>query len=151
MKLTIKRTQSSHLDFITLVNELNAELAEMNGEEDRFFNQFNKVNNLQHVAIAYLNDDAIACGAFKVHSPDTIEIKRMYVLQTQRNQGVAQEVLKFLESWASELGFKNAILETGNPHAVKLYKKCGYEIIPNYDQYIGIESSICMRKEIEMM
>jgi len=30
--------------------------------------------------------------------------------------------------------------------AIAMYKKNGFKIIPNYGQYINIESSICMQK-----
>jgi len=55
-----------------------------------------------------------------------------------------------LESWASELNFKYCVLETGKrqPEAIALYKKNGYQIIPNYGQYHGIENSICFQKTV---
>jgi hypothetical protein len=35
------------------------------------------------------------------------------------------------------------------PEAAILYKKQGYQVIPNYGQYIGMEeTSICMKKEL---
>lgn len=149
MNIKIIRTNSTHFDFSSLVTLLNMELAEMNGEQDSFFNQFNNVNVLNHVVIAYHDEVAVGCGAFKPYSENTVEIKRMFVSKSMRGQGVAQEVLNNLESWANELGYKEAILETGNPVAVCLYKKCNYEVIPNYDQYIGVESSVCMKKNFK--
>ena len=41
-------------------------------------------------------------------------------------------------------GFNPVRLES----AIALYKKSGYEIIANYGQYIGVESSVCMKKRI---
>ena len=59
-------------------------------------------------------------------------------------------VLKELEDWAKEMGFKKCVLETGkrNPEALALYKKKGYQTTPNYGQYKGIENSVCFEKNL---
>ena len=59
-------------------------------------------------------------------------------------------VLKELENWTQESGFKNCILETSikQPEAIAFYKKNLYEQIPNYGQYIGIENSVCFKKSL---
>ena len=74
----------------------------------------------------------------------------MFVLPERRGNGIAGSVLTELESWAGELDFSECILETGwkQPEAVRLYQKSGYEIIPNYGQYAGVENSVCMRKSM---
>ena len=61
---------------------------------------------------------------------------------------IGAQILSELERWASELGYAATILETGHRQvaAVTLYKNSGYEVIPNYDQYVGIDNSICMKK-----
>jgi len=42
-------------------------------------------------------------------------------------------------------------LETSNQltNAISLYQKSGYEVIPNYGQYIDVESSVCMKKKLK--
>ena len=61
-------------------------------------------------------------------------------------------ILAELESWAGEIGFTECILETGHRQqsAVRLYQREGYNVIPNYDQYAGVDSSVCMKKEISL-
>ena len=56
-----------------------------------------------------------------------------------------------MEKWAVELKFTSLIMETAkvNARAVGLYLKNGYEIIPNYGQYAGVESSVCMKKDLQ--
>ena len=148
MDIILFRTDSSHSDFLKLVNQLDLELENMNGESNEFFNQFNNIEKIKHVVIAYINGEAVGCGAFKPYIDETVEIKRMFVSINKRGLGTAKALLLALESWARELEYKEAILETGNPVAVKLYARCGYQVIPNYDQYIGIDSSICMKKNL---
>jgi GNAT superfamily N-acetyltransferase len=98
--------------------------------------------------VAYQDNVPAGCGAFKIFSENTVEIKRMFVDPQFRGMGIAQLILNELESWAVELGFATTVLETGQkqPEAIQLYHKAGYANIPNYGQYAGIENSICMQK-----
>jgi GNAT superfamily N-acetyltransferase len=146
--LQLKRTKSTDADFIHLVQLLDADLAVRDGAEHAFYAQFNKVHMIHHVVIAYENNTAAGCGAFKPFDTDSVEIKRMYVLPSHRNRGIAAAVLQQLEQWAAEEGYSAAVLETGKkqPEAIRLYEKCGYARIPNYGQYAGVENSVCMKK-----
>lgn len=51
---------------------------------------------------------------------------------------------------AREQGYRYLILESGEPlvAAMALYRKLGYEIIPNYGQYKDMPDSICMKKKL---
>lgn len=79
-----------------------------------------------------------------------MEVKRMFTLPEYRGNGFAVIILEELEKWAKESEYEKTVLETGKLQleAVALYKKCGYEIIPNYGQYIGVENSICFEKSL---
>jgi putative acetyltransferase len=56
-----------------------------------------------------------------------------------------------LEAWAAELSYEKCVLETGKKQveAIGLYQKNGYQKIPNYGQYIGVENSLCFEKKLE--
>ena len=144
------RTDSENKDFIALVKLLDAELAELDGDEHVFYAQLNKTDNIKHVIIAYENDRPISCGAIREYSSTTTEVKRMYTLPESRSKGIATKVLNELEKWASELSYQKCILETGwrQPDAIRLYEKNGYKRISNYGKYAGIENSVCFEKEI---
>lgn len=144
------RTDSDNSDFRELVGLLDRELQIRDGAEHSFYAQFNKIDKIREVVVAYENNQVVGCGAFKEFAPRVAEIKRMYVRENMRGRGIAGEILKELENWAKELNFTECILETGlkQPEAIALYRKSGYEIIPNYGQYEGIENSVCMRKVI---
>jgi putative acetyltransferase len=148
VKNILTRTDSENKDFQNLVVLLNEALAEINGDKNDFFMQFNRIDSLKNVVVAYENNIAIGCGAFKQFDEESVEIKRMYVLPNQRGKGVAVEILNELEAWAKEIGFTKYVLETSKvlTSAVRLYQKIGYQIIPNYGQYIGVETSVCMSK-----
>lgn len=149
--LKLIRTDSSNTDFIELIKYLDAYLAEKDGKDHAFYAQYNKVDRIKHIVVAYQNNKPIACGAIKEYTPDTMEVKRMYTSPQSRGQGIATNILTELEQWAAELGYKNCVLETGNKQteAIELYKKNGYQIIPNYGQYAGVENSLCFEKELK--
>jgi len=151
MNYTYRRVDSSDPDFQSLVRLLDAELAVYNGQKDEFYSQFNTIQYIKNaILLVGENELALACGAFKKYNDYTVEIKRMFVKPEYRRHGLGAKVLSQLERWAKELGFGNAILETGDflPGTVALYRKCGYEIIPNYDQYIGVVGSVCFKKTL---
>lgn len=150
MNFQFIRTDSSDENFVELVKLLDGELAVYNGERNDFFAQYNAIPDLNNVIVLFLDAIAVACGAFKPYDDHTVEIKRMYVRDEYRRQGLAVEVLQELEKWAKELNYTYAVLETGSflPGTVALYTKCGYDQIPNYGQYAGIEGSICFRKKL---
>ena len=63
--IKIIRTHSQHADFISLVGELNAYLAQIDGKEHDFYNQFNNIDVLGHVVVGYIDDRPVGCGAMK--------------------------------------------------------------------------------------
>jgi len=148
--IRLVRTDSSNPDFKNLVKHLDAYLADRDGDDHAFYDQYNKTDTIKHVVVAYENETAVGCGAFKKYEPGTAEIKRMFVPEEKRGMGIASKVLTELEKWAKEEGFDKTVLETvKDSGAVMLYKKSGYSIIPNYGQYTGMEKSCCMEKMIK--
>ena len=148
--LKLIRTDSTHPDFIELVKQLDAYLAELDGEEHAFYNKLNVITHIKQAVVVYENDKPLGCGAIRNFGTDSMEVKRMYTLPEMRGKGVAQMVLAELEKWAAELGYKKCILETGKrqPEAIRLYEKSGYKTIPNYGEYLNIENSVCFEKEL---
>jgi putative acetyltransferase len=149
--VNLVRTDSDNADFRELVALLDKDLQIRDGAEHSFYAQFNKIDKIREVVVAYENETAVGCGALKEYEPNVAEIKRMFVREGKRGRGIAGQILSELETWAKELNFTECILETGlkQPEAIRLYKKSGYEIIPNYGQYVNVANSVCMRKSIE--
>lgn len=147
---TVKKTSSSDADFQKLAWELDQDLAIKNGEKNVFFAQYNKSDELNHVLVAYIDEEPVGCGALKEYDRTIMEIKRMYVRPNHRGKGLSKAILMALTTWAKELGYLKCILETGEQmtEAIALYKRNGFEIIPNYGQYAKIEDSICFEKQL---
>ncbi len=148
--INLVRTNSDNSDFRELVILLDAELQIRDGDEHSFYAQFNKIDKIRHVVVAYEDGEAAGCGAIKEYAEGVTEIKRMFVRAERRGRGIAGKILAELETWAKGLKFSECILETGlkQLEAIALYQKSGYETIPNYGQYQGVENSVCMKKLI---
>lgn len=147
---TFERTDSKNTYFISLVKKLDSHLLIVNGKANSFFKEFNTIEDLQYVIVAYFNEIPIGCGALKVYNSEVLEVKRMYVLSEYRGNKIAENLLLNLEEWAIELNYKYCMLETGiqMKAAVLLYQKMGYSEISKYGQYVNVENSICFKKEL---
>jgi len=146
----IIRTTSENLQFRQLVVLLDGDLTSRYGELQKHYSQFNHIDFLDTVVIAYENEVAAGCGCFRNFAPETVEIKRMYVRPEFRGRGISRQLLAELEKWALEKGYMKSVLETGNlqTEAIHLYHHAGYTEIPNYGNYEGNETSICMSKKL---
>lgn len=149
--IAIKRTTSNNPDFENLVAQLDAYLAVLDGDDHEFYAQFNKSKLLKNAVVCYANDIPVGIGAYKEYDTAIVEIKRMYTLPEYRGKGIAKSILTELENWAKEENYNIAILETGHlqKDAIGLYQQLGYKVIENYGQYIGVENSICLSKNIK--
>jgi GNAT superfamily N-acetyltransferase len=145
------RTTSDNADFAQLIAALDEDLYQRNGEAQLKYRRFNKVDLIKHVVLVYVDGKPVGCGAFKKYDDESVEIKRMFVLPEMRGKQLAAQILQELENWAIDEGYCKAVLETGHKQteAIRLYTVAGYSLTENYGQYIGMEESICYRKELK--
>jgi putative acetyltransferase len=148
--LKIYRTTSNNKDFKNLLDDLNNDLRARYSNNEYKFDVDIKIDTLETVALASINDIVLGCGCFKEIKEDTVEIKRMFVNPYFRGYGVASAILEELTSWAKELYYSWAVLETGEqqPESIKLYSRHGFEIIDNFGPYVGLRGSVCMGKRL---
>lgn len=150
---TIKftRTTSADADFRKMVNALDDDLNQRNGDIQRQYDQYNKIDKINHAMVIYADGIPVGCGCFKPFDSETIEVKRMFVKPELRGRQLAARLLQELETWALEEGFTGAVLETGvrQVEAQRLYSIAGYSKTENYGQYIGMEDSLCYRKQLK--
>jgi GNAT superfamily N-acetyltransferase len=149
--IKIERTTSESKDFILLTKKLDQELKLIYGSTQEEFDQFNIIDNIETVIVAYIDNTAAGCGCFKTFDENTAELKRMFVDDQFRGNGIGAAILIELENWAKVIGYSSVVLETGTVQigAVTLYKKYGYSVIPNFDPYIGNGLSICLKKNLQ--
>ncbi len=146
--IKLARTNAQDPAFVNLVKQLDNDLAERDGREHDFYAQYNGLDSIRYVIVAYEDGEPVACGAIKPFDQERMEVKRMYTIPGSRSKGIAGRVLAELEQWSASLGYKGCILETGKrqPEAITLYLKNNYAVIPNYGQYAGVENSVCFEK-----
>lgn len=145
-------TDGCNKDFIELCHGLDDFLNQLvGGEENRAeYVQYNKLDDIHDVVVAYQEDEPIGCASFKRYHDECAEVKRVFVKEKYRGLGVSKQLMEILEKRAKEKGYKFFILESGDPlvAAMALYRKIGYEVIPNYGQYKNMPDSICMKKTL---
>lgn len=149
MTITIKEENPHSALSARLISELSNELGKRYGDDGTAAFTPDDVAIAKAVFIvAWLDDQAVGCGALRPHNDNTAEIKRMYVARNARRKGIAQKLLSALEDAARKFGYKRIILETGTrqPEAIGLYQKASYQEMDCYGQYIDDPLSICYEK-----
>lgn len=150
MNIKIIHTDSRNKDFIKLIKLLDDDLNGQYGELQKQYDKHNKVDYINDVVIIYDDEVPVACGGFKEHDSESVEMKRVFVKKENRRQGLSKKVINELEKLVQAKGYKYAVLETGKKQieAINLYKSSGYEMIENYGPYVGYENSICIKKDL---
>ena len=104
------------------------------------------------VALLVARDGATVVGtAALVDNGDaTAELKRMFVSPSARGLGVGSLLLGAVEDRARDSGIRVLRLETGLPQAaaIAFYEKHGFAHIPQFGQYVGDPTSVCMEKAL---
>ncbi|MUP14855.1 GNAT family N-acetyltransferase [Ancylomarina euxinus] len=145
--ITIIRTNSRNQEFKKLVNLLNSDLANRDGENHPL-SQFNVIDDIKHVVLAYENNEAIACGAIEEFDLNTMEVKRVYASPEVRGKKIGTHILLELENWVKELGYSRCILFIGmnQPEAKRLYERNAYMQIQKYGKLAKIADCLCFAK-----
>lgn len=137
---------------IELVRELSAELAPLYGDNGTaLFTPDDVTIPRSAFVVAWLNDEPVGCGALRPMSDATIaEVKRMYVRQSARGNGISRKILTKLEELATKFAYATIQLETGNLQleAVRLYDSSHYARIDCYEPYVDSPHSICYEKRL---
>ena len=115
------------------------------------FVPYNISESITDVLIAYMDDNAVACGGLKKYSDTDVEIKRVWVDPDFRGKHIATELMDLIEKRAAEMGYKRTILQTREimKDAVGLYQKREYEKIENYPPYDKLDGAICFAKKLK--
>jgi DNA-binding MarR family transcriptional regulator/GNAT superfamily N-acetyltransferase len=85
--------------------------------------------------VARLRDEAIGCGALKLHGRKTADIKRMWIAASVRGLGLGRLMLEELESRARQRGVGTLRLETNQTlsEAIGLYRSAGYREVERFN------------------
>ncbi len=149
--MRIEQVAWTHPDAVALRAGQRAEIAERYGTPDSEPGTPPSAVDVAVFVVAYEDGGtAVGCGGLRDLSEGVGEVKRMYVDLPWRGSGAALRILRALEDWAREQGWSSLRLETGDrqPDAVRFYTRAGYERIPNFGAYKGLEGSWCFERPL---
>lgn len=133
-----------------LIAELSNELGGLYGDDGSAAFQPDDVSGERAAfVVAWLDDKPVGCGALRPMAESSIaEVKRMYVRQIARGQGISRKILSKLETLARAHQYRAIWLETGiyQKAAIGLYEATGYHKIPCYGAYADDPLSLCYEK-----
>jgi putative acetyltransferase len=100
--------------------------------------------------LAWREGVAVGCAALRRLDGYRGEVRRMFVTQQARREGVARALLARVEADALALGYRRLVLETGTRQkpAAALYRAAGWRRIPPYGSYVGDPTSVCFGKTL---
>ena len=100
--------------------------------------------------VARIDRRAVGCAALVVQAPDRGELKRMFVDQGMRGQGIGQAMLRHIEAVARLEGVQTIQLETGPQSlaALHLYRCHGYIERGPFGAYQASPHSVFMEKHL---
>lgn len=99
--------------------------------------------------LAFDHNTAIGCAGVRWHNEATAELKRMYVQDAYKGQGIGVQLMERSLQIARELGYQKIRLDTlkNMTKAQSLYRSFGFYEIPSY-RYNPLEGAIYMEKQL---
>ncbi len=87
--------------------------------------------------LALAGDQAVGCIGLKELSPETCEMKSLWVNPTARGQGLAEALILASLKSAASLGYERITLDVlpSRQGAIKLYRKLGFRAAPLSHDY----------------
>jgi putative acetyltransferase len=103
-----------------------------------------------HFFVARRDGRALGCMALIRNAPDKGELKRCFVTQEARGQGVGFALLTAAEAAARDEKMRIIQLETGilNQAALRLYRGCGYHDRGPFGDYPDNGVSVFLEKKL---
>lgn len=149
--LTLQIEKPDKAEIVELIRQLDEFLKSLYPPES---NHLLDINALMGENILFLTakdgERYVGCGALRLFQGEYAEIKRMYVLPSERGKGIAYRILAELQRLAAESGLEILRLETGihQAEALGLYKKFGFYRVEPFGEYTADPLSLCFEKRI---
>ena len=148
--IVIRQVDPIQMEVIDLIRQLDEYQESMYPPESNHLDPIDELSKSGvHFLAAYDDSKICGIGAVKVFD-DYGEIKRVYVPESHRGQGIAKEIMRQLENRLLERSVFIARLETGihQHEAIHLYKKLGYSETVPFGEYTNDPLSVFMEKKI---
>lgn len=135
-----------------LIRGLSAELKERYGAgESGFVDPARFCPPTGAFLVAYVDGRPAACAGIQRADERTAELKRMFVRQRYRRQGLGRTILAAVEDKARALGYEALRIETGvrQPDAIALYREVGYHEVDPFRLHEDDPDGVFFSKELE--
>ncbi len=146
------RTNGANADFIENCRLLDMDLDRRVGKKIKRdkYRKYNQLDEIREAIVVYEDNKAIGGGAIRRYDDENVELKRVFVHTEYQGRGIGSRLVSSLIEWAMELGYRRMILETGEllAESCAVYRKLGFEVIPNYGPYVDMPESLCMAKDL---
>lgn len=151
--MNFQRTDGRDKDFIENCRLLDLDLDRRVGRKIKRekYKKYNQLDEIKEAIVIYEGNKVIGGGAIRRYDKENIELKRVFVHPEYQGRGIGSRLVSLLMEWAAELGFKRMLLETGEllAESCAVYKKLGFQVIPNYGPYVDMPESLCMAKDLK--
>lgn len=114
------------------------------GDDKWCYTRYNESENIQNVWGVYIDNLLAGCVAYKEKSEGVGEVKRLFVREEYRGNGVSKLLLKTVECFAKEQGCHALFLDTRitlEP-AVSVYRAFGFDVVFQQGLYIQMEKKL---------
>lgn len=147
------RTDGKNKDFVENCAMLDEDLDRRVGKKIKRdkYSKYNKLDNIKEALVVYEDGKLIGGGAIREYAESDVELKRVFVHPAYQGRGIGTRLVSMLMDWAKELGYGRMLLETGEllAESCAVYRKLGFEVIPNYGPYADMPESLCMARKLE--
>jgi phosphoribosyl-ATP pyrophosphohydrolase/phosphoribosyl-AMP cyclohydrolase len=155
--ITLETVSAPTKDVCDLIGELDHTLAQAYSPEQQHGLSLDAIfQPHMRFFVAQLDGVAVGCGGVALFATFA-EVKRMYVRESARGQGVAQALLLHIERVATERGLDVLRLETGDRQlaAIRLYERAGFRVCEAFGDYAemapqAIATSIFYEKRLRL-
>lgn len=96
---------------------------------------------------AFEDAEMIGCCVLTPKDNQTVQLRQMAVIPDRQGTGIGAAIVAFAEKTAIEKSFKTLLLHARS-HVTQFYLKCGYTIIGEPFEEVGIEHRI-MQKQLQ--
>ena len=96
---------------------------------------------------AFEGAEIVGCCVLTPKENKTVQLRQMAVLQSLQGTGIGAAIVAFAEKIAFEKGFETLLLHARS-HVTSFYLKCGYTIVGEPFEEVGIEHRI-MQKQLQ--
>jgi putative acetyltransferase len=100
--------------------------------------------------LARIAGQVVGCGGYVLLSDGSAEMKRVFVVEAARGQGIGRALLEAIEAAAAAESVTRMYLETGvkSDEAIRLYRRLGYEARGPFGAYGPDPLSVFMVKSL---